>query len=65
MLNDIVQYHQMSFFYTQHGFFFFLSMVLIYPFSLLHQCKAADCPFLGRAVLYSEITSLVLKCPFL
>lgn len=40
-------------------------MVLIYPFSLLHHCKPANCPFLGRTVLYSQILSLVLKCPFL
>lgn len=37
---------------------------LIYPFSLLCQCETANCPFLGRTVLYSQILSLVLKCPF-
>lgn len=35
-----------------------------YTLFLCCQWETANCPFLGRTVLYSQILSLVLKCPF-
>lgn len=59
MLNAILQYHWMPFFYTPEWFSY-----ILFPFTHISS-KAANCCLCGRTVLYSEILSLVLKCPFL